>query len=49
MEEQKTTIQISHEVWQIINKQKKVGENFNDVLIRLLQKVSKEINPPAAS
>ncbi len=32
-----TTIQISEEVWETLNKLKKVGEDFDDVLRRLLK------------
>ena len=32
-----TQIQISDEIWEILNKQKKLGETFNDVLIRILE------------
>lgn len=32
----KTTIQISESVWNFLNKKKKIGEDFNDVLKREL-------------
>jgi len=39
MEEQKkiTTITISEEVWNYLNKEKNLGEGFNDTLKRLLE------------
>jgi predicted CopG family antitoxin len=38
-----TTIAISDEVWMDLNKKKKVGESFEDVLKRLL-KIKEEEN-----
>lgn len=32
-----TTIKIKENVWEFLNKEKSLGEDFNDVLIRLLK------------
>ena len=32
-----TQIQISDENWEVLNKQKKLGETFDDVLSRILE------------
>ena len=31
------TINIKEEIWEYLNKQKKAGETFNEVLVRLLK------------
>jgi len=40
-----TTIKVSNEVWEILNKRKKRGETFEHVLRKLL-KISKKENEP---
>jgi predicted CopG family antitoxin len=35
--ERNTTIQISEKVWEYLNNKKRIGEDFNDVLKRLLK------------
>ena len=38
------TINIKEDVWEYLNKQKKPGETFNEVLSRLIQKVRSQEN-----